>query len=83
MRWNRKRSIRAAAAFLQELEEAIDSIAAPARWADFDAGARRYVLRRLPFLLIYREEETAIQVLAVAHGRRRPGYWLERTDARV
>lgn len=36
------------------------------------------VLRGFPFLLIYRETAASVEILAVAHGRRRPGYWRDR-----
>jgi hypothetical protein len=39
---------------------------------------RRAPLRRFPFSIIYREKQSVIQVLAVAHDRRRPLYWLPR-----
>jgi hypothetical protein len=40
---------------------------------------RRFLLHRFPYLLIYRErEDGVIQILAVAHTSRRPGYWKER-----
>ena len=35
-------------------------------------------MRRFPYLIVYRTTSTAIQVVAVAHGRRRPGYWKTR-----
>jgi toxin ParE1/3/4 len=39
---------------------------------------RRQLVRRFPYGLIYRPEAQRIYVLAVAHWRRRPDYWLER-----
>jgi len=39
---------------------------------------RRVVLRRFPFTLVYREQADTLQVLALAHHRRRPGYWRHR-----
>jgi hypothetical protein len=39
---------------------------------------RTIVLRRFPFSLIYRFVRGDIQILAVAHFRRRPRYWSER-----
>jgi len=36
---------------------------------------RRLVLRRFPFNLIYRVHEDEIQLIAVAHQRRKPRYW--------
>jgi toxin ParE1/3/4 len=40
---------------------------------------RRRVLRAFPLTIIYRERQGDIEVLAVAHYRRRPGYWVSRT----
>jgi plasmid stabilization system protein ParE len=41
-------------------------------------GVRVFVMRRYPFLLPYLVQEERMVVLAVAHVRRRPGYWLRR-----
>ena len=77
--WYRQRSTKAAAAFLREIENALEAIAEnPERWPAFGPPTRKYLLRRFPFLIVYRELPEAIQVLAVAHGRRRPGYWKHR-----
>jgi hypothetical protein len=37
-------------------------------------------MRRFPYLVVYREVSTGLQVIAVAHGRRRPGYWKNRAS---
>ncbi|MBI4164482.1 MAG: type II toxin-antitoxin system RelE/ParE family toxin [Acidobacteria bacterium] len=74
--WYQERSLRAAEVFVRELEKGIDALSdAPHRWPQYEHGCRRYPLLRMPYLLIYRETAASIQVLAVAHGRRRPGYW--------
>jgi plasmid stabilization system protein ParE len=39
---------------------------------------RRMALRRFPFALIYRVDSTAVRIVAVAHSRKRPGYWRSR-----
>lgn len=39
---------------------------------------RKAGLKRFPFHIIYRAEQTQIVVLAVAHQRRRPAYWIGR-----
>ena len=39
---------------------------------------RRIRMDRFPFTLLFRESSGTIQVLAVAHHRRSPSYWLER-----
>jgi hypothetical protein len=37
-------------------------------------------MHRFPFAVVYRELPSVIQVLAVAHGHRRPGYWKTRIE---
>lgn len=70
------RSERAGTAFLAELDRAIIGIAeSPSRWRSHLHGTRRYIMRRFPFLVIYHEVGAALEVVAVAHARRRPGYW--------
>ena len=39
---------------------------------------RSISLRRFPFILFYRVRGTVVQILAVAHKRKRPGYWRRR-----
>ncbi len=39
---------------------------------------RRFPLRRFPYDLIYEPRGGALWILAVAHQRRKPGYWAER-----
>jgi plasmid stabilization system protein ParE len=39
---------------------------------------RRVPVRRFPYHVVYLETPVAIRVLAVAHDRRRPGYWKSR-----
>jgi plasmid stabilization system protein ParE len=74
--WYRDRNAAAAAAFLAELDRAVESIAdAPDRWPAYLHGTRRFLLRRFPFFIVYRQVADGVQVVAVAHGRRRPGYW--------
>jgi hypothetical protein len=36
------------------------------------------VLRRFPFLLVFRITDVGVEIIAVAHGCRRPGYWRDR-----
>lgn len=39
---------------------------------------RKLVIRRFPYSVIYLEEAESIWVVAFAHQRRKPGYWLDR-----
>lgn len=41
-------------------------------------GIRRWLVQRFPFALIYRVREEEIEVLAVMHTHRKPGYWRTR-----
>jgi toxin ParE1/3/4 len=36
---------------------------------------RRIPIRRFPYHVVYLETSAAIRILAIAHDRRRPGYW--------
>ena len=44
---------------------------------------RHLVLRRFPYAIYYQEREGFIWVAAVAHGKRRPGYWRKRQSEDV
>jgi plasmid stabilization system protein ParE len=77
--WYSEKSKVAAEAFLSELDRAVEEISeAPKRCPSYFHGTRRYLLRRFPFFVVYREVGGEIEVVAVAHGRRRPGYWKDR-----
>lgn len=41
-------------------------------------GTRRVPLRRFPYFVVYRERSDDVQVIAVAHASRKPGYWRHR-----
>jgi plasmid stabilization system protein ParE len=41
-------------------------------------GTRRFLLDRYPFSVVFRELLHGIQIVAVAHAKRRPGYWAKR-----
>ena len=41
-------------------------------------GTRQIKLPRFPYAVVYRDQPERIEIVAVAHGARRPGYWRER-----
>ena len=43
-----------------------------------DETIRRRPVRRFPYHVVYVELPDRLQVLAIAHDRRRPGYWVGR-----
>jgi toxin ParE1/3/4 len=74
--WYRSRSEDASAAFLSEVYRAFETIArAPHRWPNHLHGTRRYVLARFPFSIVYIDEPESVTIVAVAHNKRKPGYW--------
>jgi plasmid stabilization system protein ParE len=78
-KWYTERSLIAARAFLTELTASVEKVAeAPERWPAYLSGTRRYLFPNFPFSLVYRVRVEAVIVVAVAHHRRRPGYWRER-----
>ena len=78
--WYRQRSERAAREFLVELGSTIDRITKnPEQFPPGDFGTRRAVLNRFPYLIVVRVMAGDTEIIAVAHGRRKPGYWLGRT----
>ena len=79
--WYRGRSALAALRFLDELDSAISQLAFnPSGHALFEGTTRRIVLPHFPYMLIFRERAAWVEVIAIAHRRRRPGYWRERLN---
>ena len=74
--WYSERDPLVAARFAVELERAVDAIAeAPLAWPSQGPGTRRCLLRNFPHEVVYRILVDRVEVIAVAHQRRRPGYW--------
>lgn len=70
--------------FVEAVEHALNHISkAPERWplVPLEPRARRYVLRRFPYVLFYTVLNGAVFVLAVSHSSRKPGYWKRRLGA--
>lgn len=77
--WYEERSLLAAAGFLHEISVALRRIGeAPRRYPVTGHGTRRILLERFPFSVHYRVSEEEIVIVAVAHQKRRPGYWASR-----
>jgi toxin ParE1/3/4 len=77
--WYLERSEAAASGFIAEIQVALVAICEnPQRWPLVRRGTRKFILPNFPFSLIYRELPSKIQIVAVAHGKRRPDYWINR-----
>jgi len=73
------RSADAAFGFDQELRDAYQTLQIhPLVCPPYLHGTRRVILERYPFSVIFRERLHDIQIIAVAHAKRRPGYWATR-----
>ena len=66
-------------AFVAEFERTANFVLAnPLLGAVFRGTRRRYILRRFPYSIIYQVAADELRILAIAHHRRRPGYWAHR-----
>jgi hypothetical protein len=69
---------------VEEFDRALEAIAErPATWplwpgVSAEFGVRRFLLARFPFAVAFVVVADEVVILALAHLRRRPGYWLGR-----
>ena len=69
-----------ASAFISEFERSARLLGEFPRLGSIWRGTvRRLPLRRFPYSIIYRLEDSEVHVLAIAHQRRRPGFWQGRS----
>jgi len=77
--WYAQQSVQAADGFFEEILPILDRIEAlPRLYPSYLYGTQRAVLSTCPLSVIYRELLHEIQIIAVAHAKRRPGYWAGR-----
>ncbi|MCO5168865.1 MAG: hypothetical protein M9894_21205 [Planctomycetes bacterium] len=83
-RWYDEQRAGLGAEFREAVERLLEEIArAPESYAPSSVGAgdlvfRQAFLRRFPYKIVSLEREREVLILACAHTRRRPGYWLGR-----
>ena len=74
-----KANVELGLAFVAEFERTTNLVLEnPMLGAIFRGDRRRYLLRRFPYSIIYQVTAEELRVVAVAHHRRRPGYWANR-----
>jgi toxin ParE1/3/4 len=72
-------------AFLASVDEALRRLARLAPFLALVPGvdpalrAKRIFVRRFPYAVVFLDLPEHFSVLAIAHNRRRPGYWVART----
>jgi plasmid stabilization system protein ParE len=67
--------------FIDSIDEIVGRIsAAPGEFPTWDGDRRfkRAVAQRFPYVIFFRELSCDIEVTAVAHAAREPGYWQRR-----
>ncbi|MFI4862497.1 MAG: type II toxin-antitoxin system RelE/ParE family toxin [Phycisphaerales bacterium JB063] len=75
---------RLAADFADRVDRSVESILVNRAVASaYLAGTRRKLLGRFPFAIVYRvrSSECVVEIVALVHLRRRPGYWLGRVQS--
>ncbi len=77
--WYRSRSPSVAVEFRVAVSDVIRHIVkAPQRWPEYLHGTRRFVMHRFPFSIVYLDDREEVSIVAVAHSKRKPGYWKAR-----
>ncbi|MFS2140018.1 type II toxin-antitoxin system RelE/ParE family toxin [Duganella sp. Dugasp56] len=62
--------------FVDEFERVVNLVLSnPQLGAVFRGDRRRYFLSRFPYSVIYQVTTDELRIIAIAHQRRRPGYW--------
>ena len=79
-RWYETHRVRLGADFLDAVNATVATVAdVPGIGSPvpevLDQAIRRCPVRRFPYHVVYMELQDRLQILAVAHDRRRPGYW--------
>jgi plasmid stabilization system protein ParE len=65
--------------FATEIDRSLDLILErPMIGKPFRRVARQFVIKRFPYSLFYQVRTDSVLIAAVAHHRRRPGYWIMR-----
>ena len=77
--WYAHQNLGAAIGFASEVDAAVDLITAdPGHYPGTYAGCQCCALRRYPYRVIYYRTQSRVIIVAVAHAKRRPGYWRSR-----
>lgn len=84
MNWYEDRRAGLGADLLSEAEAVFASLGSPTTigvnvpHTRVPARVKRILLSRFPYAVVYIEVDNLVRVIAVAHFRRRPGYWKPR-----
>ena len=83
-RWYEERVVGLGIEFFDAVDATFEQVSrlpkagALVRRVPVDLQVRRAPVKRFPYHVVYLEAPSTIRVLAIAHDRRRPGYWSSR-----
>ncbi len=79
IQWYRDRNEAASGEFRSLLKSAESLVQIyPEAWAFYLQNTRGFLLRKFPYVLVYIIQGKNIIIVALAHNKRRPGYWRDR-----
>ncbi|MFN7985145.1 MAG: type II toxin-antitoxin system RelE/ParE family toxin [Vicinamibacterales bacterium] len=81
VRWYESKRLGLGRDLLDDVSTAIDRVAdnpEAATSLSTDGKTRRVLVSRFPYQLVVRLRETELVIVAIAHLKRRPGYWRHR-----
>jgi toxin ParE1/3/4 len=65
--------------FDADVEAALEMIGKqPKAFSPYKRGFRKYVVQPFGYLIFYKELDDYVWIAAVAHGKRKPDYWINR-----
>ena len=80
-RWYEQRSPGLGSEFLRAVEVTLAEIVRmPARYPLVRGNARRALLRRFPYIVVFVATPDFVSVIACLHARRDPRHWQERSE---
>lgn len=79
--WYEEQAVGLGYEFLDEFDQSVRLIASfPELFEQIEEGVRRCLFNRFPYGIIYGIDGKQIVVIAVAHVKRKPKYWIERKN---
>ncbi len=77
--WYEEQSIGLGYDFFDEFEQSVRLLAVfPELFEQMEEGVRRCLINRFPYGIIYGVDGASIVIVAIAHLKRKPRYWIER-----
>lgn len=77
--WYNEKATGLGSEFISEFERALFLIQqSPKTWPTDEYGARKFLLHRFPYAIVYDIMDNVVIIIAIMHLKRKPGYWKNR-----